>query len=74
MTDLFQVVLSPPALYLLLREDISQGKGWKSWAMTYAGIVLKDLAAAIKSFWFETARQIICAFFLGNEAVRIRYT
>lgn len=32
--------------------------------ITYSGIALRDLVAAIKSFWFETARGGICAFFL----------
>lgn len=31
--------------------------------ITYSGIALRDLVAAIKSLWFETARGRICAFF-----------
>lgn len=32
--------------------------------ITYSCIALRDLVAAIKSLWFETARGRICAFFL----------
>lgn len=81
MTDLFRL-FSPLQLYIFVVarkdiEDSSQGKGLEErvglgWVITYPGIELKDLVAAIKSFWFDTARQIICAFFPRNKPVRFR--
>lgn len=74
--------------YLLLRGRILRisslqqggrgvgGKGGRFglYFITYTSIALEGLVAAIKSFWFETARGSICAFFFGNKPTRSRYT
>lgn len=57
---------------------LQKGSGGGLCFITYSGIALRDLLAAIKSFWFETARGGICAFFLdinrsGLDTLEYRY-